>query len=201
MLKRLIISAVLVLTAAPYAVAGDDTDWIKDDSGVGDSQKPKNDWIKDTSSIGHSHNGVVRSDQILELGTCPPSALQLEGEHSLRLGNIDAALTSLQRAVELAPLDMEKRILYATALEKKLMSQKKSKDPGLYNFLIKQYLFIFRKAEFVDQTMQARAGLVHLTGTAPKAFERSNKFLNRVLIPEDGSAKVAISKKNAVPAD
>lgn len=200
MLRQLLISAVLLATAAPYAVAGDsNTDWINDASGVGKDKRDSGpDWIKDTSGIGQSNNGYVRSDQILELGTCPPSALQLEGEHSLRLGNIDAALTALQRSVEMAPLDMEKRLLYSEALEKKLMSQKK-KDPGLYNFLIKQYLFIFRKAEFVDQTMQARAHLVHLTGTAPKPFERSTTFLNRVLIPEDGSAEVALKSKNAPP--
>lgn len=206
MLRQLLISAVLIATAAPYAVAGDSadsdsTDWINDASGVGSGKKEKGpEWIKDTSGIGQSKNGVVRSDQILELGTCPPSALQLEGEHSLRLGNIEAALTALQRSVELAPLDMEKRLLYCEALEKKLMSMKNKKDPALYNFLIKQYLFISRKAEFVDQTMQARSHLVHLTGTQPKPFERSTTFLNRVMIPEDGSSEVAIKGKNAPPA-
>lgn len=197
MLKQLLISAVLVATIAPYAVADDNTDWIKDDSGVGETTKKDGpDWIKDTSGIGQSKNGTVRSDQILELGTCPPSALQLEGEHCLRTGNIEQALTALQRSVELAPLDMEKRLLYSQALEKKLMAQKE-KDPALYNFLIKQYLFIMRKAEFIDQTMQARSHLVHLTGTCPKTFERSATFLNRVLIPEDGSTKVALNKKPA----
>jgi len=195
--KQLLISVVLMMTAAPYAVAGD-TDWIKDTSGVGESGEKKVDWIKDTSGIGQSNNGQVRSDQILELGTCPPSALQLEGEHAMRIGNIDTALTALQRSVEMAPLDMEKRLLYAQCLEKKLMGQKR-KDPALYNFLIKQYLYIYRKAEFIDQTMQARAELVHLTGTAPKMFERSEKFLGRVLIPEDGSAKVALGNKKPQP--
>jgi hypothetical protein len=197
MYKQLLISVVLMSTMAPCAVAGGETDWMKDTSGVGDGSEPKVDWIKDTSGIGQSKNGSVRSDQILELGTCPPSALQLEGEHAMRIGNIDNALTALQRSVEMAPLDMEKRLLYAQCLEKKLMGQKK-KDPALYNFLIKQYLFIFRKAEFIDQTMQARAELVHLTGTAPKMFERSEKFLARVLIPEDGSEKVAVGKKAQV---
>jgi tetratricopeptide (TPR) repeat protein len=201
MLKQLLVSVVLTLSVAPYAVADDNTDWIKDTSGVGDSDSSKTaEWIKDTSKIGQSNNGYVRSDQILELGTCPPSALQLEGEHAMRIGNLDTALTALQRSVEMAPLDVEKRLLYAQCLEKKLMKQKK-KDPALYNFLIKQYLFIYRKAEFVDQTMQARAQLVHLTGTAPKMFEKSEKFLSRVLIPEDGSEKVAIKNKPVPSAE
>ncbi len=178
MIKQLLISAVLVLGLAPLAVA-----------------QSSPDWIKDTSAIGQSQNGTVRSDQILELGTCPPSALQLEGEHSLRIGNIEHALTALQRSVELAPLDMEKRILYAQALEKKLSQKKTDQDPTLYNFLIKQYLFIYRKSEFIDQTMLAKSRLVSLTGTAPKSFERSEKFLARVMIPEDGSYKLAARKK------
>lgn len=194
MLKRLLVSVMLVATFAPSAVASENTDWMNDDTGVGTQAGGKGDWIKDTSKIGQSNNGQVRSDQILELGTCPPSALQLEGEHAMRIGNLDSALTALQRSVEMAPLDMEKRLLYAQCLEKKLMGQKK-KDPALYNFLIKQYLFVYRQAEFIDQTMIARAALVHLTGTAPKRFEKSEKFLSRVLIPEDGSGKVAISKK------
>lgn len=198
MLKRLLVSVMLVATFAPSAVASDNTDWMNDDTGVGDKSNGKGDWIKDTSKIGQSNNGQVRSDQILELGTCPPSALQLEGEHAMRIGNLDNALTALQRSVEMAPLDMEKRLLYAQCLEKKLMGQKK-KDPALYNFLIKQYLYVYRQAEFIDQTMIARAALVHLTGTAPKRFEKSEKFLSRVLIPEDGTAKVAVKKQPESP--
>jgi hypothetical protein len=155
------------------------------------------DWVMDTSGIGQSHNGTVRSDQILELGTASASCLQLEGENSLRMGNIDNALLALQKAVEMAPMDMDKRTLYAQALEKKLFKQK-VKDPVLYNFLIKQWLFIFRKAEFIDQTMEGRSHLLHLCGAAPKAFEKSEKYLARVLVPEDGNSKVA-GKKAAMP--
>ena len=114
----------------------------------------------------------------------------------LRMGNLETALMTLQKAVELAPMDMDKRILYSQALEKKLATQE-VKDPKLFNFLVKQWLFICRKSEFIDQTLEARSHLLHLTGTAPKAFERSQTFLARVLIPEDGSAKVALSKKTA----
>ncbi len=201
MIKQVLISAVVILGSAQIALAQSGPDWIKDQTGVGNSSDSSGpDWIKDTSSIGQSQNGTVRSDQILELGTCPPSALQLEGEHSLRIGNIEHALTALQRSVEMAPLDMEKRILYAQALEKK-MSMKKGgdQDPVLYNFLIKQYLFIYRKAEFIDQTLLAKSRLVSLTGTAPKSFEKSEKFLARVMVPEDGSLKLA-HKKSAAPS-
>lgn len=186
MLKNIIALAIAVFTVVPAVWADDE-------------KTP--DWIKDTSGIGKSNDGVVRSDQILELGVPTSSAMQLEGENLLRMGNLDHALVALQKSVEMAPLDMDKRTLYSEALEKKLIKQK-LKDPALYNYVIKQWLFIFRQAEFIDQSMNAKAHIVHLTGTAPKAFEKSEKFLMRVMIPEDGSARVALTsrKDKSAPA-
>jgi hypothetical protein len=169
--------AALAVFSAPAVLAADD-------------DQPN--WIMDTSGIGQDVNGVVQSNQILELGSPTSSAMQLEGESAMRLGDIDRAITALQKAVEMSPMDMDKRILYAEALEKKLVSQK-PRDPKLYNFLLKQWLFIAKKAEFIDQSLQGRAHLTHLCGTAPKAWERTDKFLARVLIPED-SSEIALGK-------
>lgn len=176
-LSHLLLAALML---CPAACRADDTE----------------DWIMDTSSIGQDRNGVIRNDQILEMGVPTASALQMEGESSLRLGNVDRALVALQRATELAPMDMDKRILYGECLEKKLMAQK-PKDPRLYNFIIKQWLWVATKAEFADQAMQGRAHLGTMTGTAPKLFEKPEKFLARVLIPEDGSAKVVVGGPKA----
>ena len=154
----------------------------------------KEDFIVDTSSIGKTHNGVVSSEQFLELGMRTPNALRLEGENSLRMGNLDRAIMVLQRSVEMAPMDMDGRILYAQALEQKLIGQKE-RDPALFNFVVKQWLFVAKKAEFPDQSMQGRGHLVNLTGVAPKLFESTQKYLARVLLPEDGSTKVALGKK------
>jgi len=112
------------------------------------------------------------------------------------MGNLDRALTVLQRSVEMAPLDMDGRILYAEALEKKLLKQEE-KDPILYNFLVKQWLFVYKKSEFADQAMQGLQHLTSLTGTQPKRFESIPKFLVRVLLPEDGSTKVALGGNRA----
>lgn len=152
-------------------------------------------FMKDTSVIGKSYNGVVMSNQLLELGTLTPNALRLEGEQCLRTGNVERAITLLQRSVEMAPLDMDGRILYASALERKLLKQER-RDPKLYNFCIKQWYYVVKKAEFEDQKGQAYSHLSNLTGTLPKWYERSNKYLKRVLIPEDGSVKVAIGGKS-----
>ncbi len=150
-------------------------------------------WIMDTSEIGKSRNGIIRNDQILEMGVPTASALQLEGESSMRMGQIDRAIVALQRAIELAPLDSDKRLLYAEALEKKLMTTPvRQRDPRFYNFVVKQWLFIFQKADFPDQKMQAGGHLVQLTGSPPRMFERPHKYLARVLLPEDGSKPVVI---------
>jgi tetratricopeptide (TPR) repeat protein len=147
----------------------------------------------DTSEIGRSRNGVIRNDQILEMGVPTASALQLEGESSMRLGNIDRAIVALQRAIELAPGDADKRLMYAEALEKKLMSQKtKDRDPRFYNFVVKQWLYILQSADFPDQKMQAGSHLAALTGSVPRMFEKPHKYLARVLLPEDGSKPVLL---------
>lgn len=155
---------------------------------------PADDYVMDTSEIGRSHNGVISSDQFLELGMAGANSLRLEGENSLRMGHIDRAIMVLQRSTEMAPMDIDGRILYATALEKKLISQK-PRDPALFNFVVKQWLFVARKAEFPDQTMTGRSHLVNMTGMAPGRLERDVRYLNKVLLPEDGTAKVEIGKR------
>lgn len=153
----------------------------------------KEDFIMDTSDIGRSVNGVVTSDQFLELGMRSASALRLEGENALRIGHVNHAIKVLQRSVEQAPSDMDGRIIYAQALEKKLISQKE-RDPRLFNFCVKQWLFVAKKAYFPDQKLQGRSHLVNLTGVAPKMWETSKRYLARVLLPEDGSTRVALGK-------
>lgn len=167
---------------------------------AGPAAVAKDDFIMDTSGIGKSHNGVVSSDQFLELGTNTPNALRLEGEQSLRMGHLDRAIMVLQRSVEMAPLDIDGRIMYASALEQKLISQKE-RDPALFNFCVKQWLFVAKKSEFPDQAMQGRAHVYNLTGSMPKMWERERKFLSRVLLPEDGSVKVALGKAKKKSAE
>jgi hypothetical protein len=154
------------------------------------------DFIMDTSSIGQSHNGVVSSEQLLELGSDSANALRLEGESSLRLGHLDRALMVLQRSVEMAPADIDGRILYAQALEQKLMAEK-VRDPALYNFCIGHWFYVFKKAEFPDQSIQARAHLINLTGIAPRHWDTEQKYLAKVALPETGQSTVALNDKKS----
>ncbi len=152
------------------------------------------DYVVDTSNIGGESHGVVTSDQFLELGVPSSNGLRMEGENALKMGKIDRAIMVLQRSVEMTPRDMDGRILYSEALEKKLLRQK-DRDPKLFNFCLKQWLFIAKNAEYADQGQQGYNHLYKLAGVVPKRFEKERKFLERVLIPEDGSVKVAIGKR------
>lgn len=155
-------------------------------------ERDPNDFVFDTSNVGRA-SGVIMSDQLLELGMVSADGLRLEGEQAIRLGNTDRAIQLLQKALELQPGDMDGRILYASALEKKLMKQKSRKrDPKLFNFCVKNWYYIWKKSEFHDQKAQARNHLDKLTGTVPKWREKPQKYLQRVLLAEDGSEKVQI---------
>jgi hypothetical protein len=176
--KRLILAAALIASVSPLKALAGELD---------------NEFIVDTSDIGKSTHGVVTSDQFLELGVPTSNGLRIEGEQSMRMGRLDRAIMVLQRSVELSPMDMDGRILYAEALEKKLIKQK-DRDPALFNFVVKQWLFVAKNAEFADQGMQGFNHLFKIAGTVPKKWEKEKKFLERVLIPEDGSIKVTLGR-------
>lgn len=170
--------------------------WVAAIACITPAEARGDDFIMDTDCIGKSNNGVVTSDQFLELGVPTSNALRLEGEQSMRIGNLDRALTVLQRSVEMAPMDIDGRILYGEALEKKLLKQKK-RDPKLYNFIVKQWLYVAKKAEFADQQMIGVNHLMGLTGTRPGRWEKEPKFLARVLVPEDAAVKIGGSGQAA----
>jgi hypothetical protein len=158
--------------------------------GFASSSDQNPDYIMNTRGVGRVDKSYVTSDQMLELGLTTPETLRLEGEQCLRTGNIDRALTVLQRSVEMAPLDMEGRILYAAALGRKF-EERRGQDNALFNFLVKQWLFIYKRSDFPDQQQQALSQIAALTETKPKRFESEKKFLGRVLRPEDANSAFA----------
>lgn len=152
------------------------------------------DFVVDTGKVGHVKHGVVSSDQMLELSTPTSSALRLEGEQAMRYNDINKAILVLQRAVEMSPSDIDGRVLYAEALEKKLTKQEE-RDPALFNFVVKQWLFVNKNSAFRDQAAQAAKHLKDLTGETPGRFESTTRYLTKVMVPEDGSQKVAFGHK------
>lgn len=162
--------------------------------------QPDGNFIMDTSKVD-TKKPTVTTDQNVEMGVPLPNRLRLEGENALRTGNLEHAITVLQKAVEIAPNNMDGRILYSEALEKKLNGQLK-KDPKLYNYLVKQWLFIARHSEFSDQRVQGFKHLEDLTGVVPKKMDSEKKYLHKVLKPEeDASPEVAKGEgENKEPA-
>jgi hypothetical protein len=154
--------------------------------------KPTPDFIMDTSKISTEKKNVT-SDQNVEMGVPLPNKLRLEGENALRTGNLEHAITVLQKAVELAPNNMDGRILYAEALEKKLNGQLK-KDPKLYNYLVKQWLYVARRSEFSDQRVQGYKHLEDMTGSVPKRMDSEKKYLHKVLKPEEETPSPEVAK-------
>ncbi len=195
--KTAIIITSLLLTIG--GVGSNNVPIFAEDQKSAEEQKTP-DYIMDTTDIGNSDNGVLRSEQLLELGSLTPGALSIEGEQSLRQGSLNRALTVLQRSVELAPLDMDVRILYAQTLEKKLAMQKDKKDPKLFNFLVKQWLFVYNKSEYYDQKMLGLDSIVNLTKTKPRHWENNKKFLARVMRDENNKSKVTVKDKDIKPA-
>jgi len=116
----------------------------------------------------------------------------MEGEQLIRVNNIDKAVTVLAKSVEMSPADMDGRILYAEALEKKLARQT-TRDAQLHNMAIKQWLYIAKKGDYMDQKVQGLKHLSNICGTKPRMLETEERFLSRVLMPEESQQVAATS--------
>lgn len=148
------------------------------------------DFSQDTTPIPHSEHGPVSSDQILDISTSTASAMKMEGEQFMRTGNIDKAVAILGKSVEMSPSDMDGRILFAEAMEKKLVHLK-TQDPQLHNAAVKQWAYIAKRADYPDQKVQALKHLSTLTGSRPRMLETEDRFLARVLLPENSPTRAA----------
>lgn len=152
------------------------------------------DFSQDTTPIIHAEQKPVSSDQILDISTTDSSALRMEGEQLIRVNKIDKAISVLAKSVEMSPADMDGRILYAEALEKKLARQT-TKDAQLHNLAVKHWLYIAKKGDYMDQKVQGMKHLTAICGSKPRMLETEERFLARVLMPEDNQ-QVANRKPN-----
>ncbi len=142
------------------------------------------DFSQDTTPIVHGEQSLVTSDQMLDISTSNSSALRMEGEQLIRVNKIDKAVTVLAKSVEMSPADMDGRILYAEALEKKL-AQQTTKNPQLFNLAVKQWLYVAKKGDYMDQKVQGLKHLSNICGSKPRMLETEDRFLSRVLRSED----------------
>ncbi|CAN5614834.1 hypothetical protein BH10CYA1_BH10CYA1_12850 [soil metagenome] len=156
-----------------------------------------NDFSQDTTPIVHGEQSLVTSDQMLDISTSNSSALRMEGEQLIRVNKIDKAVVVLAKSVEISPADMDGRILYAEALEKKL-SQQTTKNPQLHNLAVKQWFYIAKKGNYMDQKVQGLKHLSNICGSKPRLLETEERFLSRVLLPEDQQVANGKAKSGTV---
>jgi tetratricopeptide (TPR) repeat protein len=136
----------------------------------------------------------IGSDQLLDLGSPTSDGLSLEGDQALRTGDTKTAIKDLEKALQMDPKNIQARSRYAEALEQKLRKQKHP-DPKLYNFVIKQWVHVCKDSMYDDSDEKQRGHnhLEALCGKAPKIYEPSKHFLDKNLLPEDGSVKVSFT--------
>jgi hypothetical protein len=139
-----------------------------------------------------NNSGYVSSDQMLEGSNISQHALFLQADQAERIGGPDRAIAMLERGVEMDPKDIDTRMQLAEVLERKLRAQK-TRDPKLYNRTIREFLKVSRKAEYDDEKDKAIKHIQKLCGKTPMPFLTSNMFLNKVLLAEDGTAKVKLA--------
>jgi hypothetical protein len=139
----------------------------------------------DRDGMNKPHAPVITSDEMMEMGTKTAGGLKIESDLAMRSGNTDHAIEILKRSVEINPNDPDTRVEYAQALEKKLFSRKKNRDPKVYKMAVKQWLWIARKSEFEDEKQKAVTHLVTLCGKVPGQYETQKHFLSRVLVSEE----------------
>jgi len=115
------------------------------------------------------------------------------GESYLRDNQLEKAIIHLRRSVNADGNDLDARAMYAKALEQKYREQDE-KDPQLFRECLSQWLYVLKtiapeesgvsvlKFLYKDEErdMPAKTHIKDLTGTVPKRFESSEKFLARV---------------------
>jgi hypothetical protein len=120
-------------------------------------------------------------------------AMFFEGEKALKQGNIDKAIRLLRQSVSENGTDLDSRVAFATALEKKYRGQEE-KDPDLLAECLTHWLYAMRtiapeeqgvgalKFLYKDEgrDMEAKIHIKKLTGTLPRPWETDKKFIARV---------------------
>ncbi len=160
------------LGSSPLAEASEESDWLEALSGPTRQR---------TEAVAPSA-GVIRSDILATEGRQSVAKLRTHADANLRSGNFAAALVLLEKALELCPDDVETRTLHAQALQTKL-ERTHSQDPVLFNDCVKQWCYVLKNNEFLEDSKIAEAHLVDLTGKKPKLFG-VGAYLRSVLKPE-----------------
>ena len=166
------------------------------------------------------HRPVV-SSEALEIGVTTARSLQAEGERLLATDQVDKAIKVFQRAIDIDSDDIDVRVPYARALEKKLLSQK-ARDPYIYSQCVEEWLTVMRNgvgeekgmgvhgvsllnldSGFADEERQhlAREHLKKVVGFAPRPWETNAKFMKRAMEQSSVKGKLVQTQSKAAASD
>jgi hypothetical protein len=153
----------------------------------------RGDGFSDKSEFGHVYNGKesISSDQILDLSTNTSGSMSIAADQAERNGNTARTVNAFKKAIDLNPEDYETRIKFATYLENKLRKQK-NPNAKLFNYIVSQWLLVYKKDLFDDEKQLSLSHLQGLCGRAPQPYQTIKGYLKKVTYPEDGSVKVVL---------
>ncbi len=129
----------------------------------------------------------------------------LGSDFAMRTNDVNRAIKTARRAVQLDPDDVDARVSLGEALFEKVHDDKAA-YPEQYNECVKTWLTVYRNLvgeetgmnykgigipgfrtlfEDEDRSRLAKDRLIDLCGRVPKAWETNKKFLDKVLIPQE----------------
>jgi len=172
--------------------------------------------------VGGERKPLTSIQAWAELPKGNASSMMMSAEYSTRMGYTEQAIKQSRRALQRDPDDIDLHQQLAEALENKIKSQDE-RDPYLYNECVKEWLMVLRN-EVGDESgltwhgiglpkMQtlyqdsarggvAKAHLLELTGSMPKAWETNAKYLKRIAKDADANVngKIIVKPKSAASA-
>ena len=172
--------------------------------------------------VGGERKPLTSIQAWTELPKGNASSMMMGAEYSTRMGYTEQAIKQSRRALQRDPDDIDLHQQLAEALENKMKTQDE-RDPYLYNECVKEWLMVLRN-EVGDEAgltwhgiglpkMQtlyqdsarggvAKAHLIELTGSMPKAWETNAKYLKRIAKDADATVngKIIVKPKSSASA-
>lgn len=162
--------SVFSVAAGASASASEESDWLN--AIAPRSAAPRAEDV-------HAGAGVIRSDVLATEGEQSFHKLRTHAEANLKSGNYEVALMLLDKALDISPTEIDARILHAQALQMKYQ-RTRGQDPELFEETVREWLYVSKKAEFLEERQSAESRLMELTGRKPKFWESSDAYMKLV---------------------
>lgn len=198
--KRVLSYGTAILAASLFPTVFIETSLAKEDS---------DEYEKAVSTFDVFNHGHDQID-----GRKHSAIRTLNADVAMRSADVNRAIIAARQAVELNPEDMDARVALGEALYQKVKKDKKGSQ-GLYNECVKTWLTVYRNLVgeetglnfkgigwplaqrfFADDNHVdvAKERLNDLCGRVPRAWETNNRFLKKVLLPEEKVSAEVLSK-------